>query len=138
MKTPRRIPAVVLLPLMAILAVPACSGQSSPESQPTPLSFAVYALSIGKGVPEEARNALEEARNILEEDREQGVHLEIFETVLGLEGERRVCAVYDDSEASESAFTRISDLIEGIELINLVREDCESAPNPPTPEEKEV
>ena len=137
MRTPGRFPAVVLLPLMTLLEVSACAGQSSREPESTPSSFAVYALSIGKGVPEEASKALEAAREILEEDRRRGVGLKIFQTIIGLEGERRLCVVYDDAEAAESSFRKITELSEGVELINILREACEPSSTQSNPQEME-
>ena len=94
-------------------------------------SFALYALSRAKGVPPEAREVLRRVRALLESDRKRGVAVKIETTTLGLEGETRLCAEYEDSGAAEKALARARDLAKGVDLLNLVVEPC-GRRSPPT------
>ena len=105
---------------------------------PTMRSFAVYALSRGKGVPREARDALARVREVLEADRGRGVRVSVETTRIGLEGETRVCATYADPQDASQAYQRAQALVKGVDLVNLVAEPCESGgQGPPTQKQEE-
>jgi len=110
---------------------PMPSPTASPEPTAGRRSFALYALSRAKGVPPEAREALRRIRALLESDRKRGVAVKIETTPLGLEGETRLCAEYEDSGAAEKALARARDLAKGVDLLNLVVEPC-GRRSPPT------
>lgn len=88
-------------------------------------AFSVYALSRAKGVPAEAREALRRVRELVEADRSRGLRVRVETKRVGLEGETRVCAEYDDPEDAGRAFERASALVKGVELVNLVVEPCD-------------
>jgi len=87
-------------------------------------SFSIYALSRGKGVPEEARNVLEEARALLKTAHEQGAVTRLSDQRIGLEGERRVCAEFRDADSASEWFSRIQQMSEGVDLLNVKIESC--------------
>ena len=113
---------------------PSASATESPTPSPSaaasatpvagPRSFAVYALSRGKGVPQEAWEVLQRVRGLVESDRKRGVGVKIERTPLGLEGETRLCAEYEDPRAAEKALARARDLAKGVDLLNVVVEPC--------------
>jgi hypothetical protein len=100
-------------------------------------TFAVYALSRGKGVPKEAREALGKVRALVEQDRTKGVAVTIETARIGLEGETRLCVEYEDGSAGAAAYERASSLVKGIELVNLVAGPCAKGPPRPGTQDKE-
>ena len=72
----RSLKGILLLlasPIFLIEAGAGCAEINASESMaPTPSSFSVYALSRGKGVPDEARQVLDRSRRLLKRAQEQG------------------------------------------------------------------
>jgi hypothetical protein len=87
-------------------------------------SFAVYALSRGQGVPELTRAALNRARAVLQEAHHGGVVVRLVEQRIGLEGETRLCAEFQDDLAAGEVLAQLKTLTRGVELLNLVVEPC--------------
>ena len=98
------------------------------EAAPKPASFAVYALSRGKGVPPEADDALRRVREMVGGDKGSGVRVQMTTTRVGLEGETRLCLEYQDAGEAARALPRIRSLVEGVDLVNLVVEACVGTP----------
>ncbi|MGH8658666.1 MAG: hypothetical protein ACREV4_09400 [Gammaproteobacteria bacterium] len=88
-------------------------------------SFAIYALSRGKGVPEAGREVLRKVRAWLDEAKRAGSVVDIRQTRIGLEGETRLCAEFADSESTQAMLKRVRVLAEDVELMNLVVEPCD-------------
>ena len=105
-------------------------GRGTAAASPEPQSFAVYALSRGKGVPEGARAVLARAEGVLKELREQGADIAITKERIGLEGETRLCATFADRRLAEEALERIRRLASGVDLVNLRKESCGAAAKP--------
>lgn len=121
------------------VSTPAPRGEAAPAPPPAspsasargPRSFAVYTLSRAKGVPPAAREALGKVRDLVEADRKRGVAVKMETTRLGLEGETRLCAEYEDAGEAAKALERARRLARGVELMNVVVEPCaRSAPSP--------
>jgi hypothetical protein len=114
-------------------------GDEPNEGEPSsaPRSFAVYALSRGKGVPAEARRALDDVQKLVDEDRRRGVAVESRRTRIGLEGETRLCVEYEDPEPARKAQRRARDIVEGVDLVNLVVGPCDESRSQPDREEDE-
>lgn len=89
-----------------------------------PQSFSIYALSRGKGVPEEARNVLDKARALLKTAQEQGAVTRLTDQRIGLEGETRVCAELRDPDSASELFSHIQQISLGVDLINVKIEAC--------------
>jgi hypothetical protein len=96
-------------------------------AKPSSRSFAVYVLSRAKGVPPEAREALRRVREMVEADRNRGLAVRVQTTRIGIEGETRLCAEYDDPKDAAQAIERASALVKGVDLTNLVVEPCEKS-----------
>jgi hypothetical protein len=92
-------------------------------------SFAVYALSRGKGVPPEAREALRRVVQLADEDQRRGVKVVVMTARIGLEGETRVCFAYEDPQEGARACERARAVVENVDLVNLAVEPCEKAAN---------
>ena len=89
-----------------------------------PYSFALYALSRGKGVPDTTRNALNRIRNKLEQAENKGGIMHIHQSRIGIEGEFRLCVEFNDAQSRTAMLTKIRELIKNVELLNLKIEAC--------------
>jgi hypothetical protein len=70
---------------------------------------------------------LRKVRELVEADRSGGSGVRLETKRLGLEGETRFCAEYDDQAAARRAFERARAIVKGVDLVNLVVEPCEKA-----------
>ncbi|MCP1926409.1 hypothetical protein [Bradyrhizobium elkanii] len=87
-------------------------------------SFAVYALSRGKGLSEDGRKALDGFRQLLREMKAEGQVVEVSDARIGIEGETRVCAKFASSELAGKAWTQLQQLSAGADLVQLKPEKC--------------
>jgi hypothetical protein len=117
--------ASVILLFGLLLATGACAD-SRPETTPAfpDNSFALYALSRGKGVPAPARQVMQRVLGLLEEARQRGDVLSLVQTRIGLEGETRLCATFATPDAAHAAWMQARRFVEGTDLVNLVIEPC--------------
>lgn len=91
---------------------------------PAPVTFSLYALSRGAGVPEGAREAMQAARDLLEKERARGAALRLQETRIGLEGETRLCVEIDDPATGRRMLESVRALVKDVDLLNVVEEPC--------------
>lgn len=124
----RSIKGILLLLAMPILLIESgagCAEIKAFESRASgPSSFSVYALSRGKGVPDEARQVLAHARQILRQGQEQGEVKRLVDRRIGLEGETRLCAEFADEQAADRFFDQLHRLSLGVDLVNITKEMC--------------
>lgn len=99
-----------------------CTAAASPKLQ----SFAIYALSRGKGVPDEAKAVLVRAEGMLEGLRDRGADITITKKRLGLEGETRLCATFTDQSLAKEVMEHIQRFASGVDLVNLIEESCDT------------
>lgn len=129
---PKRIPPMSLfvLGVFAFLLVGSNKGcadmrDGDLDSTPaTPQSFSIYALSRGKGVPEQAKKVLDEAKALLQKAQKDGIVTRLIDQRIGLEGETRLCAEFKDADSARKFFTRMQDLGQEVDLINVKSEPC--------------
>jgi hypothetical protein len=88
-------------------------------------SFAVYALSRGRGVPEGARKTLTKFRNLLEKAKNAGEVVQVSEQRIGLEGETKICAEFRSPEFAKKALSEIHYIAGDQELIDIRTERCD-------------
>ena len=106
------------------LAIAGCADGKPPEPAPNAtFSFAIYALSRGKGVPDAARDALRQVDEALQRAA-LGDGIRIHRSTIGLEGETRVCVEIDDPDGGAKLFETIQGIVEGVALMNLIAEIC--------------
>jgi hypothetical protein len=98
---------------------------------PLDTEIAVYALSKGKGVPERAREALASARGLMIQWRAEGRVLDIVDTRIGFEGERRLCARFATGADAADAMKELAALGKGVDLFNVKVEPCVLKPYTP-------
>jgi hypothetical protein len=105
-------------------ATPEPSSAAERAGQAVPASFAVYALSRGRGVPEPTRQAWQAVWTMLQEAQRQGAVVRLRQTHIGLEGEVRLCAEFADPGRMRAMLARARDIARGVELLNVVEEPC--------------
>jgi hypothetical protein len=123
----RRLVLVWLLSAWAAAAGCATPVRTSGEERATravSASFAVYALSRGRGVPEATRTAWQAVWTMLEDARRDGTVTRLQQTRLGLEGELRLCAEFSDAGRAREMLERAREVGKGVELLNVVEEPC--------------
>jgi hypothetical protein len=122
----RRLGCAVLLGVCVIAAGCALAITTAGQERAVgaPRSFALYALSRGRGVPEPTRTAWQAAWSLLETARRDGKVVRLEQARIGLEGEMRLCAEFDDPKAAQEMVDRVRMLARDVELLNLVEEPC--------------
>lgn len=121
----RRIFLVFAMPILLIEAGVGCAEIKTSEAiDPTVSGVSVYALSRGKGVPDEARRVLDQARQVLKNGQEQGEVTRLVERRIGLEGETRLCAEFVDETVARRFFHQLNQLSLGVELVNINKGMC--------------
>lgn len=116
---------LLAIPFLLLEASAGCAEIRAPESwEATPSSFSVYALSRGKGVPDEARGVLDDARRVLKQGQEQGEVKRLVDRRIGLEGETRLCAEFSDEQVADRFFNQLHRLSLGVDLVNIKKETC--------------
>ncbi|MGX9574295.1 acyl-homoserine-lactone synthase [Mesorhizobium sp. f-mel] len=114
----------VLCPGMASLSQADHGKVRAPPPEPH-LSFALYVLSRGGGVPATSLKVLDDFRAMLKAYKEKGVAVELTETRIGLEGERRLCAEFKDQQTAHEAWLQATNIVAGVDLANLKAEPCQ-------------
>jgi hypothetical protein len=96
------------------------------EKAPAPdvTSFAVFALSRGKGVPPEARDVLHKVAEMAEADERRGVRVVTRRTRIGLEGETRLCVEYQSAADARRGLEQVGKIVKDVDLVNLVPGPC--------------
>jgi hypothetical protein len=113
--------------LIAWAAAAGCVVRTNGEERATravSASFAVYALSRGRGVPEATRSAWQAVWTMLEDARREGKVARLRQTRIGLEGEVRLCAEFSDPRRAREMLERAREVGKSVELLNVVEEPC--------------
>ena len=87
-------------------------------------AFTIETLSRGKGVPQEADDALARLKAYVEADRARSVAARVSSIRIGLEGETRTCVEYRTRDAGAKALEYAQSLFTSLELVNLKLERC--------------
>ena len=89
-------------------------------------------LSRGKGVPDATRAAYKDIRAMLEQQRGAYAVTDLRTQRIGLEGESRLCAEFDNPKDAQAALDAIRKRVAGIDLIDVSDTPCPS-PKDSTP-----
>jgi hypothetical protein len=117
--------AIFLLGASALPATATCNSTQFACDIDDCRSLAVYVLSRGAGIPDEAYQAYLSARDRLENLRDQNRISRLTETRIGIEGERKLCALFEEaSDAREFCRTTCEEM-DDVPLINLKIEHCD-------------
>ena len=115
---------------------PTKAAEPTEAEEASPYTFTVSALSRGKGVPPEARQAQRNVRELVERDQAAGISVSVSTTRLGLEGETRLCVEYADPVAGARSYERAKAMEEGVDLFRVRSEPCGDKPRNPDKETK--
>jgi hypothetical protein len=112
--------------LTAWMAAAGCAApvRTDGQERPAPASFAVYALSRGRGVPEATSRAWRAVWTLLEDARREGKVAQLRQARVGLEGEVRLCAEFSDAARAREMLARVREIGKGVDLLNIVEEPC--------------
>lgn len=124
-RSPRWLLLLLVLPIVLIEIGVGCAQIHTDGSKASnSSSFSVYALSRGKGVPEEARLVLDHARQVLKVGQDQGKVKRLVDRRIGLEGETLLCAEFSDEQAADRFFNELHHFSRGVDLVNMKKEIC--------------
>jgi hypothetical protein len=97
-------------------------AQADAPSQGSAVS--ITALSRGSGVPAAASSALAQVRDMLTAYQTAGAALQMTEARIGIEGERRLCAIFADPALADAAWQRIRQIAAGVDLVDISQRPC--------------
>jgi hypothetical protein len=105
------------------------SGDSSRDTGPPDAvlelqSFALYALSRGRGLSESGQRAIAEFRELLSNLKAEGHLIEVSDTRIGIEGETRICASFTNRELAGKVWMQMQRSLVGADLVQLKAEKC--------------
>jgi len=94
--------------------------------QVAPTRIAINALSRGKGVPAETREAFKQIRALLERQQATAAVVAVQHQRIGLEGESRLCVEFRNATDAQIALAEIRKIAADVELLNVVEAPCPS------------
>ena len=97
------------------------------KADAAPVHLTINALSRGKGVPAETRDAFKQVRALLERQQATPAVAALRYQRMGIEGETRLCVEFrnaDDAKAAQAEIRRIS---AGVDLLEVVEQPCPSS-----------
>jgi hypothetical protein len=101
------------------------SGAAGPPGAVLELhSFALYALSRGRGVSESGQKAMADFRELLRNMKAEGHAVEVSDKRIGIEGETRICASFASPELAGKAWLQMQRSLAGADLVQLKPEKC--------------
>ncbi|WP_163839283.1 hypothetical protein [Pseudoxanthomonas sacheonensis] len=91
-----------------------------------PVRITIDALSRGKGVPAETREAFKQIRALLERQQATSAVAAMRYQRIGIEGESRLCVEFRNASDAQAALTEIRKIAAGADLLNVVEAPCPS------------
>ncbi|KAF1710904.1 hypothetical protein CSC73_04905 [Pseudoxanthomonas sacheonensis] len=90
------------------------------------MRITIDALSRGKGVPAETREAFKQIRALLERQQATSAVAAMRYQRIGIEGESRLCVEFRNASDAQAALTEIRKIAAGADLLNVVEAPCPS------------
>jgi hypothetical protein len=87
-------------------------------------SFALYALSRGRGLSEGGQRAIVDFRELLRTIKAEGHAVEVSDQRIGIEGETKICASFASPELAGKAWMQMQRSLGGADLVQLKPEKC--------------
>lgn len=94
--------------------------------QVAPIRIAINALSRGKGVPAETREAFKQIRALLERQQATTAVAAMRYQRIGIEGESRLCVEFRNASDAQAALAEIRRISADVDLLNVVEAPCPS------------
>jgi hypothetical protein len=116
---------VALLCAQSMGGAMACAapGDSFDNDPPGP-SLEILALSRGRGVPESTWEAFQAIASRIDAARKTGEVADVERSVIGLEGETRLCVVFRDRAAYNDLGSRLREMGAGLDLLEIRDSAC--------------
>lgn len=108
-------------PVKPVPTSPVTDAKDSPSAHIT-----ISALSRGKGVPAETREALKQIRALLERQQAASAVTALQYQRIGIEGESRLCAEFRNPGDAQAALVEIRKIAAGVDLLNVAEAPCPS------------
>lgn len=96
------------------------------KADAAPVHVTIEALSRGKGVPAETRDAFKQVRALLERQQATPAIAALQYQRIGIEGESRLCVEFRNASDAQAALTEIRRIAAGADLLNVVEAPCPS------------
>lgn len=106
--------------------VPAQTMPSVDGKAAAPAHVTITALSRGKGVPAETRDAFKQIRALLERQQAASAVAAVRYQRIGIEGESRLCVEFRNASDAQAALAEIRKIAAGADLLNVVEAPCPS------------
>jgi len=118
--------AAIDVGLLELIAGPADSGPDTgaPGAVLELQSFALYALSRGRGLSESGQRAIVEFRELLRNMKAAGHVVAVSDMRIGIEGETKICASFASPELAGKAWMQMQRSLAGADLVQLKPEKC--------------
>jgi hypothetical protein len=87
-------------------------------------SFALYALSRGRGLSERGQRAIADFRELLRNMKAEGQVIEVSDTRIGIEGETRICVSFTSPELAGKVWMQMQRSLVAADLVQLKPEKC--------------
>ena len=96
------------------------------KADAAPVRITIEALSRGKGVPAETRDAFKQVRALLERQQATPAIAALQYQRIGIEGESRLCVEFRNASDAQAALTEIRKIAAGADLLNVAEAPCPS------------
>lgn len=106
--------------------IPTQTSPGADDKAATPVHITIDALSRGKGVPAETRDAFKQIRALLERQQATAAVVAVRYQRIGIEGESRLCVEFRNASDGQAALTEIRKIAAGADLLNVVETPCPS------------
>ena len=106
--------------------MPTQTSPSADSKAQAPVHLTIEALSRGKGVPAETREAFKQIRALLERQQATDAVAAMRYQRIGIEGESRLCVEFRNASDAQTALTEIRKIAAGADLLNVVEAPCPS------------
>jgi hypothetical protein len=106
--------------------MPSSTSSAADAGETAPTHITINALSRGKGVPAETREAFKQIRALLERQQAAGAIAALQYQRIGLEGESRLCVEFRNASDAQTALAEIRRIAADVELLNVVEAPCPS------------
>lgn len=115
---------IFLLILFLSIKDPSFQQLLEKYTEPRVRSFAVYMLSYGNEVPDSTYEAFLKIEKLISDSQKIITGITFSKTVIGLEGETKICAEFTDYLTAEMLLVQARNLAKDVKLLNIAIEPC--------------
>ena len=119
-------PRPTIISKTPVKPVPSPTAPVADAKDTSPTYITIDALSRGKGVPAETREALKQIRALLERQQATAAVAAMQYQRIGIEGESRLCVEFRNASDAQAALAEIRKIAAGVDLLNVIEAPCPS------------